>query len=726
MTLLTLPAPVVDDMISRRRFIAFSAASLGAAGVSACGSNEPAPVQGALEVGAGTPVIPQPATPIPTPTPTPSPAPDPSGALASLRLVATQAGTWPYVATVLPLQGHVPAGKTLASPDDTELRASVLSTWQDGSAAVMVVAGRLAAAPNDNRNLRLQLADPIPNDLALGAARVGQLMQAVRLDFGSWGIAQITDFSRPERIWWANAQTVCARYRVPAPGHPALEAVVDIQAFAADHALVEVVVENGKLNSGSPLRPESASYAAVLSINGVSVATVDSAGAAEASHSAFRAWHASHWVGGNPGVRATQSHAQLQQHPLLFKCDQASNADLAVYATDTYVPWGTGRHRARGMGAGGDHPSIGPLPLWETQALQTGDPRAWRAVEASALATLSYNVNYRDISGGVPTFAQIGTRFLGGGGWPGTSNVNDAVMWQTAHCPAVGLMAFVSRPSPVFIEIAQKVAVWNGSWSGASTPNWTSGTFGYWYEIRGKAWGIRSLTHAAFLTPNADAWRVTCMTAISNNVTLMDGYRTNNMYALGMMCDNAPENPWDHEAGTPGFQQAVWMHHYVTTELHKLASAKLLSGVAQSSLETLADWCAQGAVRWVSEQPNGGWRYIPYKTTLGDNATTINSQPTWESERNRPGNHRDAPNGVRGPWMTSGGVPTTYAEYISDNAAGAYYPSYFWAALTAAVERGLPGANQAWTTVALNVSNLGAWRSGFAADPRWSASPRNL
>jgi hypothetical protein len=78
--------------------------------------------------------------------------------------------------------------------------------------------------------------------------------------------------------------------------------------------------------------------------------------------------------------------------------------------------------------------------------------------------------------------------------------------------------------------------------------------------------------------------------------------------------------------------------------------------------------------------------------------------------------------------MMSSGSPmgTSWASGISqDNSAGAYYPSYFWAALCIAVERGVPGAEAAWTKFTGNITNLSTWRSGFGASPRWGYFPRN-
>ena len=638
------------------------------------------------------------------------------------------AGGGPYSATVLALQGQVPSGNTLLSPDDPNLRAAVVSRWADGSAAVLVLAGSVVAGANESRNLRLQLAAPVAGEVMLGASRVASSLTSVTLDCGALGSANLNNFETPERVWWATPQNVCARYRVPVSGHATLEMVVDIHAYAGGRAFVEVVVENCKMMTASPTRPGVAAYTgAVLSVNGVAVNTVSAAGAAEGTHSPFRAWYASTWVGGSdPGLRMTQAAADLQAHPLLFKVAKASTSDLGIYAGDTYTPWAAGRHRASNMGGAGDHASIGPLPLWEARALQSGDARAWRAVEANALAIVGFGINYRDTSSGlVPSLAAIGTRWHGDQSWPSIAD-NGRMGWEVAHHPAVGLMAFVSRPSPVFIELAQKVAVWNGTWSANATPKWAAGTHGYWYQVRGRAWCLRSLAHATFLTPDGDAWKASGRTALANNVAYLDSWRTDPKFALGVMCDQSPGDPADHEQGTPGFHQAVWEHHYMVTEIHKVASANLLTGAAQAALQTLADWCAAQPVRFVNEQPNGGWRYVPYKDKLGDSPTTIGSLSTWTAERNRAGNYSDTVSSVSGPWMSNGGAPSTYASYTTDPSAGAYYPSYFWAALAAARERGIAGASQAWATVQANITNQASWLNGFGNDPRWGAVPRNL
>lgn len=654
--------------------------------------------------------------------------------LGALRVAAGPGGTFPYSASVVPLVGQVPIGTMVASADDPNMSASVLSTHADGSAALVVVAGRTTVAEREVKNLRLVVVPSSPS-VPLDLRAVGLAVSSVRVGFGgAFGSAELVDFRLPERVWWANAQTICARFRLaaPSPSGSALEAVIDIQVWASGEALVEIVVENGRVDTAAarPLPPAPATYTdATVTVNGRVVATVTGAGAPEGRHAPFRAWYARAWLGTEPPLRVTPSHVDLQEHPLLFRMDQESSVDLGEYALDAYVPWTAGRQRPTAMGATGDHYSIGPLPIWEAHALQTGAASAWNATEVSALALLGYGVNHRDAGTGlVPTFEAIGTKsFASGTGWPGTYGPGDvgqggALSYKTSHGPAAGLMAFLGRPSPIFIELAQKIAVYNGTWSGSDNHvEWTSGTFGYWYNVRGRAWGMRSLAHAMFLTPDGDPWRAACAAAIRNNVDYLNSFRTDPKARLNMIWDGTPAAPID-EDGAPGLQQSLWQQNYLMTELHKVASAGLLRGADQEALDALADWICLQPVRFVNEQPGGGWRFVPYKLTMGDGvANVVGSGATWDVSRN----YSDDPATVGGVWMSSGGTPTTFSEYREDPIAGAFYPSYFWSALVAGHERRVAGSVTAMDTVLRQIANLDRWRSGFASDPRWGAWPRN-
>lgn len=645
-------------------------------------------------------------------------------------------GSRPYAATVLPLRGEVPSGSHVTNATGTEAGA-ILSTHSDGSAAVVVFASMASATGT----VPLHVSTGTPPSVMTTAAIAAQVT-SVSVFLGAYGTASLTSFGSPERTWWATANTICCRYRVaaPSPGSTSMEAVIDIHAWS-DRALVEVVVENCKMVTATPTKPASAGYAsATVSINGgTPIVTVNSADMpTEAAHSAFRGWYASGWVGaGSPGLRVTQLHSELQLHPLLFKCDQSSTYDMANYASDAYTPWGTGRQRATGMGSAGAHDSVGPLPMWEARALQSGDYRAWKATETSALALLGYNINYRDSTTGLPpTFAQLQVNNVSQNGytsgdpqfWPSQSSA--AMSWVSSHHPAAGLMAFVSRPSPVFIELAQKVAVWNGTYTvtGAGSPLTTGVFSGLNFEARARAWCIRSLAHSIFLTPDSHPWKTSAKTSLTQNVTALTAFTTDTKAKLNLMWLGTPASPSSQynvkptgaAFGTSSMQQAF---HLV--EVHKAASAKLLTGADQTALESLADWMATWPARWINEQPNGGWRYISIGLAMGRNPTTIDSPTTWTAMRAYSAT--DTPASVSGTWMTATlDEPAAFAaDWTADTGGGTSYPAYFWSALVASVERGVSGSTTAWNTVLNNVTSLDTWRTGFATAPQWGSTPKN-
>jgi hypothetical protein len=711
------PAP---SPINRRRFVSGLALALGPTLTAGCGGGGGGEVAEARNTPAATP----PAAPPPS-----SPRP----VITTLQVSAgTASGSQPFAATLLPLQGQIPAGTVLVSDDDATLAHSVFNTWPDGSAAIVVVNGTTTVTAGETKTLRVQSdATATETRQPLTPADISRAVRSVKVEVTSTLTATRTDFTTPDRIWWANARAICARYRVRLP-HRSLEAVVDVHVYAGGQAFVEVVLENGHMDTLAPSWPYAIAYSiASVSVNDQAlIQNVSTAGAPEAQHVAFRAWYTSGWVGNSARtIRVTQLHTDLQKHPLLFKCVRTSTADLSTYSTDSYRPWATGRQRGRDMGSTGDHGGIGPIPQWEARFLQSGDPRAALATETSALAVLTFNVNYRDTrTGWVPNFTDIGSRDQQGDSpaWLRISNPEARATWEVAHHPAAGLMAFVARPSPVFMEIAQKIAVWNGTWSGANNDfAWTSGTHGHWYQMRGRAWCFRSLVHATFLTPRDMAWRTGGERAIYNNVVLYNRWRNDSKQRLNVMWDYLPATGLVGGSGSNGFFVSMWHLHFTIPELHKASRAGLLSGSQQTELTALADWAAMQTVRWVNEQPNGGWRWVTYQTNIGTNANTINSLPTWGEQMDW--HYTDNPPSVAGPWHSIDGAPTfRYAGAGVDGRAGAYYPSYFWNSLVAAVERDLPGARDAWNTVNANVTGLSGWLDGFGTDPRWGSFPRNV
>ena len=676
-----------------------------------------------------TPVpVPPPSAPSPTPPPPPPPPPLGPG-LSTLSLHPTQTGTLPYLATVFPMEGAVPNGQSIQSPDDPALRASVLSRWPDGSASVAVLAGETAVTAGTTTFIRLQAGAVVGT--ALTPARVGQLVTNITVDCGALGSAVINNFSSPARTWWANERVICCRYRAPVGADPTLEAVIDVHAFASSRAFVEVVVENCKVNSASPAAPAAKNYSASVVVNGSTIATVSSSAGPGGTHQAFRAWYASTWAGGDPGVEVTHDTASMQAHPMMQKIWKSTDQNLqAIYQGDIYEPWSTERLNVPNMGGTGDHPAIGSFTQWDTRYLQAGDKYVRRSVIANALAALTCNINWRDTATGlVPTFTEIGNKEFQHGTWPG---IGSEPAWEHAHSPAVGLMAFMCRPSPCFIEVAQKAAVWQHCWRNFQD---SYPYIGNGYQTRGKGWTIRAINHAIFVTPDALPWKAAAQTVMDLCLNTIEAFKNLAANQLGFVWNFTPGAVGEDWGGDPGFQFAMFMHHYLLVEIHKVAATKALPQASQSRANAIADWACAQPVRWINESAAGEWRaadtysYTVATSEVGQPMVTF---PTWAQIH--AWHFHDAPPAASGPWLTMG---ATWASSVNDGntAASPLYDAYYLAALVCAVERGISGADQAWqkfygtnpTTSAPNgnLTNLAAWAVGGATEPRWCWLPRN-
>jgi hypothetical protein len=488
------------------------------------------------------------------------------------------------------------------------------------------------------------------------------------------------------------------------------------------------VVENAKIASSSPSRPSNKSYnGATVSVNGSLVATVNSSTGLLSSHQAFRAWYCSTWVGGDPGIEVTHDITSMQAHPAFFKTIRSGSAKT-TYANDAYSVFSTGRWPSSGMGAGGDSGQIGMLSKWDADYLQTGDKYARRGVIAAALSCLTYNINYRDSSTGfVPTADQTSGKRISAGTWPGDLYPNAEPCWEVAHCGSVGLMAFACRPSPVFIEIAQKASMYSGC---AMSTNWTWDQLNY--QIRGNAWAARNLAHAIMLTPDGDAWKTAAINALYRNVqnwkSKNDGTRGNLLGFAWNENTSATQGTGDFEPGDPGMQRPTIEDEYFATEVHKVANLKLFPTAQvsrQTELEALADKAVEFPVRFVNDAVNGEWRAVGASRLTISSSDTSYAQSNWAAMQSwqYSGETLSSP----GKWLTGRGV-RSYSQLTPIDSAGAYYDAYFWAALVAAVERDVPGAAAAWSRVTsptTGISNLSTWADGFATEPRWGSYPRN-
>jgi len=659
------------------------------------------------------------------------------------------------MATAYPMEGAVPAGTTIISVDDPSLRGSILSTWPDGSASVVVLAGHKSGiAANSSYPVSLQTATI--SDAPLTPAFIDSLLTSVAVNFGT--PLSFTNFtSGHDRIWWANSQVICARYRLQITNKGSMEAVIDVHAFAGGRVFVEVVVENGRVDADAAtvIAPATQSYTnATVSVNGtqiqggsgVSSPTASmavpnarvSGGIYAGGHETFRSWYCSAWVGGDPQLDVVHDATHMQAHPWFFKkvVDVTQNMQTRYSQTyDTYVPWSTCRLRSPGMdGSGGSSDEeIALFTRTNTDYLLTGNKYAARASIATGLARHTMPWSFRHTDGSVPSPAQAAGKTTSGGKWP-QRTTNPAWSVDQSHAPASVLVPFLCRPSPCFIELAQKEGIWNHTNFGS-----TDGSHNY-DQLRARPWRLRNYGMAAFLTPDADMtvkdqWRHVIYLE-SQKVKQMLDQPWNTLDALWEYVP-APTNStsWlDQSTTVPYYQTSYFQHSYVIYGYHAVSSAKVLVGAEAVALDEVADRVCQYHLRWINEAISYEWRALPYQPTIGIQAADfisldmaiLGDSPIDVIRNTTSGTPPSTP----GPWIDLNLI-TGYDASGNEVASGTSYSMLFYAAICCAVERGVSGADTAWTRLwGTNGTNGGVTNlySNFAflsAASQYNRYPRN-
>lgn len=600
---------------------------------------------------------------------------------------------------------------------------------------------------------QIALRSVVRGGTALTPARVGQLVTDITCNFGGAGAASLTAFGSPERVWWSNERVICCRYRLPV-GAAGLEAVIDIHAFASARAFVEVVIENGKIdaNSSAPATPSTQTYTnATISVNGANIATVNSPTTATSlqgrlagnwgdnGHTAFRAWYCSTWVGGDPRVEVTHDTASLRAHPWFWRpaVEMTTNYQTRYsQAFDTYAPWRACRLRVPGLGGGGDDEQIALFTQDQADYFLNGNRYAARACLATTTAQLLFTWQWRhsgtgEFNGQPPGRSQFNNKggINAGGGaagsWPSGSqnepyyggSQNDA-----SHIPAGPLVAFLCRPSPMFIEMAQK----NVAWLHTNFSNING--FHEFDQIRSRAWRTRNYAIALFLTPDSEVTRKNeYRDLLGNYANQMMRFFNKPWNTLGAIWYYGPDDVLDRGGSGAVYRMPAFMHWFCVMTWLAIDGVKILRGGNQTAWTTMARKMGEVPVRYINEAQAGEWRiqYIDIRlgTQSGSSAVNMGSG-NWGDMTRSDFTGTVPPNAGTWLWVDQGGVNYSTLTYNPSY----NYADQFFHALCGAVEAGIPGASQAWDRLYTNrgLTNYAAWaQTAHGSNPRFNRFPRN-
>jgi hypothetical protein len=234
----------------------------------------------------------------------------------------------------------------------------------------------------------------------------------------------------------------------------------------------------------------------------------------------------------------------------------------------TYTPMMRGMYE-EAMGTAGSHGGL--LNPWDMAYLASGDPRALRSVVLHGLAAGRYSIHHRDAAThDVLSFAAN----------PHLSNnassrgqlipaVPTANRWAISHHPSVGYLAYLLTGWEFFADEVRFAAANNHFSQDDRTRQFAAGIYrtdAGANTPRGAAWALRTLLHAALISPPGSQYEQ----ALKANVKYyFDTYAAPGASPFGMA------RPYsDYTGDDDELHHALWMEDFLTIALCWIAMAR--------------------------------------------------------------------------------------------------------------------------------------------------------
>ncbi len=646
-------------------------------------------------------------------------------------------------------KGDVKAGESLTATFKgvaTPLQADVKARHDDGSvrhAVITAVLPQLAAG----ETAQLQLA-PTPISSTLGGARPDSLLASgfqavVKLTIG--GVAYSVDAaqllaSKPYTTWLAgplvNEWQVSGPLMAGAVAHPHLSARFAIRSYSLPTAArplatrVDITLEN---NWAYEPDPKNVTYDVEVLVNGERKFSK-----AALTHFHHARWRKVFWTGVEPpvhvrhdigyllGTRAVPNYdrqvvpSQTALAKLKSDWDAADSGPMAMPLVTKYMPTTGGR------------PDIGLQHAWAALYVLSMDARARQVTLGLGDLAGSWPVHYRDKNTdqviSIVDYPYVRDVRISSDSYnPVTKKYEDMPRCtsteagacttpytpDTAHQPSFAYLPYLLTGDSYYLDELHFWANWNLV---TMNPYYRSLAKGLLKgnQVRGQAWTLRTLGHAAYITPDAHPMKAYFNQVLQNNLdfynTTFAGSATNQ---LGFI-DNTATSYAVAYGGPTGANTGIapWQDDFFTSavgHLHELgfAGAKpIFEWKARFPIGRMmaSGYCwIDGAVYALMVRPSASAAYFTsfadaYQATMRNNDGTpmVNStgahyldqpcgsqaQADWRTQADK-----DAKT-WRSPWLA--GEMTGYASSPEG------YPSNMQPALAMAANSGLPNAREAW------------------------------
>lgn len=640
----------------------------------------------------------------------------------------------------------------LADGSVVRLQFDVKATHADGSVRHAVISGVLPSLAAGQTQTLTMIKSGAPNTTPatlkslLGTGLNGN----VNLTLGNvqYSASLAGALSSATPVTWL-AGPIANEWIVSAPlknaagvAHPHLTARFDVRWYSAlaKQARVDVVIENNKTFAAGA---QNFTYDVKIELAG-KVAFSQ----ASLTHYHHARWHKSVWwdAATEPAIHLKHNTRYLIATKAVSNYDQSivpSESVLADYAVQMTAervgPMKIGPHLNYMPNTGG-RSDIGPLSSWSVMYLLSMDKRAKDLMMAAADGSGSWSIHYRDektdfplrtdndanksisMHGNLSSYGPLPTPRCAVG-----ASCESPYTPDTSHQPSMAYLPYLVTGDYFYLEELQFWAAWNPL---GTDPGYSGDGQGLvrWDQIRGQAWSLRTLGHAAYITPDTHYMKKYFAGQLNNNLNFYNAtYVIANPNQLGVY-DGSGAHAF------PGDQPAPWQDDFLTWSFGYLAEL----GFTQ----------AQPILQWKAKYPVGrmtapGYCWIEggvytLKIRAGAGMPTFSSfAEVYEFNFNNGsmiddnGSAISHPKGLRfadqacgsqaqADWLTAANGFTWPKGQMAGYAASPLgYPANMQPALAVASASGTPNAALAWSVFSSRTA-----KPNYSTEPVWAIIPR--
>lgn len=520
--------------------------------------------------------------------------------------------------------------------------------------------------------------------------------------------------------------------------HPQLTVRAGIRVYSTGKVRAEVILENTKTwNPGARF-----TYDVAIKFGGETL--YERKGVTHYHHAR---WRTVLWIGGEPAIdiklegRYLMDSKAVSNYANIEIPKDRELVNIAKRTAESTGPMNIGPVMAD-MGASGGRGELGPLPTFSVMWLLSMDKRARDAMMAAADGAGSWSIHYRDEKTGYPIRTDNDAnkditihwnlrgygplpvpRFVGDNGALGDTPYSA----DTAHQPSFSYLPYLVTGDYYHLEELHFWAAWNPLATASDTHGHGKGLV-RWQQLRGQAWSMRTLGHAAYITPDDHPLKGYFTKQLDNNLDFYhQTYVVGNPNKLGVY-DGSGELAFQVAASAPWQDDFfTWSFGYLN-ELGFTKAKPILEWKAKYSVGrmTAPGYC------WIQGAAYGlKFRDSPATPIYDSFEKLYKANFSGDTYINDNGREYKDPDGIKYIDLPCGSeAQRAYLERAhghiwsknrmtgySDSSQG--YPSNMQPALAVAADAGIENADKAWSLLA----NRGA-PPYYPDAPQWAIVPR--